>query len=149
MELSRTMCDTLAVTPGVSFALTAARLCVCVCAADVGNIAGNTRLGIPQILMNDGPQGFRDNAHPGTTTQWPCGLAIATTWDPTAAADWGASMGKEFYQKGSNVQLGPGLCVARVPRNGRNFEYLSGEDPFLGYKMVGPLIQAIQSQGVM
>ena len=64
-------------------------------------------------------------------------------------------MGKEFYDKGSNLQLGPGLNVARVPlqlglsqnsrskskcsgcwhvrspmfvsfRNGRNFEYLSG-----------------------
>jgi hypothetical protein len=42
-------------------------------------------------------------------------------------------MGKEFYDKGANVQLGPGLCLARVPRNGRNFEYLSGEDPYLGY----------------
>ena len=34
------------------------------------------------------------------------------------------------YRKGANVQLGPGMCLARVPRNGRNFEYLSGEDPF-------------------
>ena len=41
-------------------------------------------------------------------------------------------MGKEFFGKGSNVQLGPGVCLARVPRNGRNFEYISGEDPFLG-----------------
>ena len=34
------------------------------------------------------------------------------------------------------MQLGPGVCVARVPKNGRNFEYLSGEDPYLGYKLV-------------
>ena len=33
-------------------------------------------------------------------------------------------MGKEFYAKGSNIQLGPGVCLARVPRNGRNFEIL-------------------------
>jgi hypothetical protein len=31
-------------------------------------------------------------------------------------------MGEEFAAKGSNVQLGPGLNVARVPNNGRNFE---------------------------
>ena len=40
---------------------------------------------------------------------------------------WGEAMGEEFFAKGSNVQLGPGVCVARVPKNGRNFEYLSGE----------------------
>ena len=49
----------------------------------------------------------------------------------------------------ANVQLGPGLCVARVPRNGRNFEYLSGEDPFLGYTLVQPVIKGIQGQGVI
>jgi Glycosyl hydrolase family 3 N terminal domain len=50
---------------------------------------------------------------------------------------------------GANVQLGPGVCLARVPVNGRNFEYLSGEDPFLGYTMVQPVIKGIQSQGVI
>ena len=47
---------------------------------------------------------------------------------------------------GSNVQLGPGVCLARVPVNGRNFEYLSGEDPFLGYVLVQPTVRGIQSQ---
>merc|ERR1740117_2175090 len=41
------------------------------------------------------------------------------------------------------------MNVARVPRNGRNFEYRSGEDPFLGAAMVGPAIQGIQSAGVV
>jgi beta-glucosidase-like glycosyl hydrolase len=58
-------------------------------------------------------------------------------------------MGKEFHAKGANVQLGPGLCLARVPRNGRNFEYLSGEDPYLGYTLVQPVINGIQSQKVV
>lgn len=47
------------------------------------------------------------------------------------------------------MQLGPGLCLARVPRNGRNFEYLSGEDPYLGYTLVQPAVKGIQSQGVI
>ena len=97
--------------------------------------------------MNDGPQGFRDNAHLGSTTSWPSGLTVATTWDPVLAGTWGEAMGEEFRDKGSNVQLGPGLCVARVPRNGRNFEYLSGEDPKLGATLVGPVIKGIQSKG--
>ena len=58
-------------------------------------------------------------------------------------------MGAEFHGKGANVQLGPGMCVARVPRNGRNFEYLSGEDPVLGVNMVPPVVKGIQSKGVI
>ena len=65
--------------------------------------------------MNDGPQGFRDNEHPGSTTAWPCSLAIAATFDAEAAREWGAAMGAEFHGKGANVQLGPGLCLVRTP----------------------------------
>lgn len=116
----------------------------------VGTIQGNTRLGIPAILMNDGPQGFRaPEKYAGTTTAWPCGLAVAATWDAQLAYAWGAGMGEEFTAKGANVQLGPGLNVARVPVNGRNFEYISGEDPALGAAMVAPAIKGIQSQGVI
>jgi beta-glucosidase len=66
-----------------------------------------------------------------------------------AVEEWGVGMGKEFYDKGSNVLLGPGLCVARIPRNGRNFEYLSGEDPYLGSALVRPAVAGIQSQRVI
>jgi len=115
----------------------------------VGNVEGNSRLGIPAIRMNDGPQGFRDNVHPGSSTAWPCSLAIGATFDRAAASVWGAAMGDEFFRKGSNLQLGPGMCIARVPRNGRNFEYISGEDPYLGYVLVQPVVTGIQAQGVV
>ena len=49
-------------------------------------------------------------------------------------------MGKEFYNKGANVALGPGVNINRVPKNGRNFEYLSGEDPKLGAKLAATLV---------
>ncbi len=62
----------------------------------VGNVAGNLRLGIPSLNMNDGPQGFRDDAHPGTSTQWPSALTIAATWDLDIANAWGSAMGEEF-----------------------------------------------------
>lgn len=118
--------------------------------AYVGNVAPVQRLGIPPINMNDGPQGFRTtDALKGTSTAWPSGLTLAASWDEAAALEWGTGMGKEFYDKGSNVQLGPGLNVARVPTNGRNFEYLSGEDPYLGYRMVQPVVKGIQSQKVL
>ena len=115
----------------------------------VGNVCSNARLGIPPLKMNDGPPGFRDDRHLGTTTAWPAALHVAATWCENATRAWGAAMGAEFRAKGANVQLGPGVCVARVPQNGRNFEYVSGEDPFLGYTLVQPLVEGIQSQKVV
>ncbi|KAJ9448668.1 putative beta-glucosidase L [Diplonema papillatum] len=115
----------------------------------VGNVVAIPRLGIPALNLNDGPQGFRDDAHPGTTTAFPSGLTMAATWDEEMLSLWGTMMGEEFYGKGANVQLGPGLCIARIPQNGRNFEYLSGEDPHLGYTLVQPAIKGIQSQKVV
>lgn len=115
----------------------------------IGWVPSNDRLGIPSIRMNDGPQGFRDEHHPGTSTAWPSGLNVGATWDPELAYKWGEAMGKEFLEKGANVLLGPGMNVARVPVNGRNFEYVSGGDPYLGYSMVGRIIDGIQEQGVI
>lgn len=45
-------------------------------------------------------------------------------------------MGEEFYNKGTNIQEGPGINIARIPQNGRTFEYISGEDPVLGGTLV-------------
>ena len=110
----------------------------------VGHVPANTRLGIPPLILNDGPQGFRVGSRPGvqgTSTQWPSGLTAGATWDRDALREWGTGMGLEFRQKGANVQLGPGVCLARIPNCGRNFEYLSGEDPFLGNQLVAPAVQ--------
>jgi beta-glucosidase len=115
----------------------------------VGLVPGIPELGIPDIRMNDGPQGFRAMGHPGTSTAWPSGLTMAASWNVDNVRHWGAAMGEEFYNKGAHVLLGPGLCVARVPRNGRNFEYLSGEDPFLGYTLAKPAVEGMQSEGVV
>jgi hypothetical protein len=42
--------------------------------------------------------------------------------DVSLVYEWGKAMGEEFRMKGSRVQLGPGVNLARVPQNGRNFE---------------------------
>ena len=73
--------------------------------AYTGNVLGNERLGIPPIHMNDGPQGFRENIFPGTTTAWPSSLTIAASFDVDMAGKWGDGMGKEFFAKGANVQV--------------------------------------------
>jgi beta-glucosidase len=113
-----------------------------------GNTLPNKRLGIPTLNMNDGPQGFRANTA-GTTTQFPCSLCVAASFDVDTAYNWGRAMGEEFVAKGANIQLGPALNVERVPLDGRNFEYLSGEDPMLGYWLTYSVVKAIQSTGVM
>ena len=102
----------------------------------VGYIPGNDRLGIPALTINDAGNGFRDNNHPGSTTCWPSALAAGSTWDLDRIQKLGEYMAQEFYDKGSNVLLGPGVNLARVPLNGRTFEYMSGGDPFLGYTVI-------------
>ena len=110
-------------------------------------IPGVPRLGIPELRMNDGPEGFRGPA--GTSTQWPSGLTVAHTFDVDSFAEYGVALGVEFSGKGANCLFGPGLNLARLPNGGRSFEYLTGEDPFLGATLVKPIIKGIQSQGVI
>lgn len=102
--------------------------------------------------MHDGPQGFRvtETTTPvGSTTAWPSGLSVAASWDVDLMYRWHAAMASEFKAKGANIQLGPGIGIARVPNAGRNFEYLCGEDPYLGSALVIPAVNGIQDQGVM
>lgn len=115
----------------------------------VGFVIGNERLGIPELRLNDGPQGYRDNLYPFTSTAWPSAMTVATSWDRDYITKWAEAMGDEFYRKGANVFLGPGLNLARVPLNGRNFEYMSGEDPYLGNQLVRPFVEGMQSKGVI
>ena len=104
---------------------------------------------MPQINYNDGPQGFRDNWNHGSTTAWPSVLAYGQSWDVELVEEWGQKMGAEFKGKGAGVQLGPGMNVMRVGVNGRDFEYVSGEDPIVGATLVEPLIRGIQSNGIL
>lgn len=118
----------------------------------VGNIEGNGRLGIPKISMQDGPQGFRitkKTGAEGSTTAWPSSLNIASSFDAQLAGRWAIAMASEFVAKGSNMQLAPGLGIARVPTSGRIFEYLCGEDPVLGSLLSYEVVKGIQSQGII
>ena len=102
--------------------------------------------------IQDGPQGLRTKwktGGPGTTTCWPSSLTAAATWDPALLQEWATEMSSEFKAKGVNLQLGPGIGIARVPTAGRNWEYLSGEDPFLGAALVQGVIKGIQDNGVI
>lgn len=117
----------------------------------IGNTPAIPHLGIPALNMQDASNGFRPTmpGTKGTVTCFPSMLAVAATWDEDIVARVGHAMGMEFRGKGANVMLGPSINVHRVASNGRNFEYLSGEDPYLGSRLVRPFIAAVQSTGVM
>ena len=99
----------------------------------------------PRFPRADGPQGVANNNK--NVTCWPAALTVVQTWDEAAMAAFGAGMGREQYLKGSTVMLGPGVNLARVPWNGRNFEY-QGEDAYLAARMVHAEVIGIQSQNV-
>jgi beta-glucosidase len=119
--------------------------------------SGVPRLGIPELWMDDGPHGVReetlwnawDNAHwtNDSVTAFPALTCLAATWNPQMAARYGKAVGEEARYRNKNVLLGPGVNIYRTPLNGRNFEYL-GEDPYLSSKMVVPYIQGLQQNGV-
>jgi beta-glucosidase len=117
----------------------------------VGNIPGVARLKVPSLNMQDASQGFRtlDKTQFGQVTSWPCSLAVAANWDTEATRAWGVALGVEFRAKGANMILGPSLNVHRVARGGRNAEYISGEDGYLGSQLVPEYVTGVQSQRVI
>jgi beta-glucosidase len=112
-----------------------------------GFIPGIPRLGIPDFNTNDGPAGTGNCAgRPnGAGTVLPPSIAMAASWDPNLAYDYGALIGTEERNQGFNVWYGAAIGLAREPRNGRTFEY-HGEDPVLSGKMVVPKIRGAQDQ---
>jgi len=118
---------------------------------------GVPRLGIPEIWMSDGPHGVRgeinwDNwGYAGWTndsiTAFPALTALAATFNPDLAYEYGFALGEEAGYRKKDIILGPGVNIYRTPLNGRNFEYM-GEDPFLASTMVVPYIKGVQKNGV-
>merc|ERR1719356_1521612 len=100
--------------------------------------------------MNDGPQGYNSyGTAPSSSTQFPCLLAVAASFDPQVSARYAAAIADEFVGKGSNVLLGPDVEVTRAVLTGRSFETISGEDPYLGSQLVRPFIKAVQDHGII
>ncbi|MCH5246218.1 MAG: glycoside hydrolase family 3 C-terminal domain-containing protein [Muribaculaceae bacterium] len=118
---------------------------------------GVPRLGIPGLMMSDGPHGVRAEISWNTwkyadwttdsATAYPALTGLAATWNRDLARRFGVSIGEEALYRGKNVLLGPGVNIYRTPLNGRNFEYM-GEDPYLAGELAAEYIQGVQSNGV-
>lgn len=119
--------------------------------------AGVPRLGIRQLNYSDGPHGVREEIdwnswNPAHWTNdscvaFPTLTCLASTWNTSLSALYGNAVSEEFAYRGKDVMLGPGVNIARVPLNGRAFEYM-GEDPYLAGEMAVPYIVAAQKNGI-
>jgi beta-glucosidase len=114
------------------------------------------RLGIPGIMVTDGPHGLRKQAgeadhvglnHSVPATCFPPAAGLASTWNPELLTRIGEALGRECRTEEVAVLLGPGVNMKRSPLCGRNFEYFS-EDPLLAGDLGAALVNGIQSTGV-
>jgi beta-glucosidase len=105
---------------------------------------GIPALCIPQLGEEDGPNGVAD----GLTgvTELPAGVALAATFDPSLASQYGQVVGREELGKGAAVNLGPTVNIDRDPRWGRSFETYT-EDPYLNQSLAVSEIDGLQSTG--
>jgi len=114
------------------------------------------RLGIPAIVVSDGPHGLRcqpDRGDHGAisgslpATCFPTACALGSSWNPELVRRVAQAIGAEAHAQGVAVVLGPGINIKRSPLCGRNFEYFS-EDPLLAGVLGAAHVQGLQSRGV-
>ncbi|WP_044957288.1 beta-glucosidase [Butyrivibrio sp. LC3010] len=118
---------------------------------------GVPHLGIPPLVMSDGPMGVRADFQ---NSQWipvgntddyvtylPCNSAVAATWNRNLASRTGSVLGSEARGRRKDVILAPGINLKRSPLCGRNFEYFS-EDPFLTSELATEYVKGVQSWDV-
>ena len=112
------------------------------------------RLGIPELIVSDGPHGVRrvPDVNQMTlqslpATCFPTASCLASTWDVDLINQMGKALAEECIALNVDVLLGPGANMKRSPLGGRNFEYFS-EDPCLAGEMAAGFIKGVQSKGV-
>jgi beta-glucosidase len=124
--------------------------------SDFWHTAAIERLGVPAVMLADGPHGLRrqpdEGDHVGLggslpATCFPTASALGSSWDVDLVRRVGAAIGVEARAQGVAVVLGPGINIKRSPLCGRNFEYLS-EDPLVSGVLGAALVDGLQSQGV-
>lgn len=105
----------------------------------------NIRLGIPAMVMTDGPLGPNAKGH---STNYSAMINLAATFNTDLMYRVAEQIGEETRIMGRNMLLGPCINIARVPHGGRTFEGF-GEDPYLMSQMVVPYVKGVQSKNVI
>lgn len=124
--------------------------------ADFWKLKCVERLGIPQVMVTDGPHGVRKQAeaadHLGINESekaicFPAGCATASSFDRDLIRRQGELLGQECQAMNVSTILGPAMNIKRSPLCGRNFEYYS-EDPYVSTEIAAALIEGVQSKNV-
>lgn len=123
--------------------------------ADSWHTAEIRRLGVPSMMMTDGPHGLRKERDGDETvmatsepaTCFPTAAALSCSFDEDLLAEVGRALALEAKAAGVSVVLGPGVNIKRSPLCGRNFEYFS-EDPYLAGRLGAAYINGMQTEGV-
>ena len=114
------------------------------------------RLGIPKVMVSDGPHGLRKQDEKGDhlglngsiqAVCFPPACLSACSFDRELMTEFGEVIGKEAQANDVSVILGPAVNIKRSPLCGRNFEYYS-EDPYLAGETAAAFINGVQSQHV-
>lgn len=115
-----------------------------------GFVPGVPRLDIPNLTETDGPLGvtYVLGLRGDHATAMPAGIAMGATFNRDLAYAQGEAIGAEAQAKGYNDLLAGGANLARDPRNGRTFEYVS-EDQLLTGQLIGWNIAGIQSNEIV
>ena len=112
-------------------------------------LEGCPELGVPSIIMGDGPQGINSKTQRDLPcTYYACGVSAAASFDRNAVLHMGEGLGTDARARGVGFLLGPGVNIYRVPLCGRNFEYF-GEDPYLAGEIAASYVLGVQEQGVI
>ncbi len=123
---------------------------------DFWHTKGIERLGIPSVMVSDGPHGLRkqeDEAdHLGINDSikavcFPAGCATASSFDRNLLEELGEIIGNECQAENISTILGPAMNIKRSPLCGRNFEYYS-EDPLVSSEMASAFVRGVQSKSV-
>lgn len=124
--------------------------------ADFWHTKAVPRLGVPSMMVSDGPHGLRKQDlqadHLGINESikavcFPAGCAAAASFDRNLLYKVGETLGNECQAEGVGVILGPAVNIKRSPLCGRNFEYYS-EDPYLASELAANEIEGVQSKNV-
>lgn len=124
--------------------------------ADFWHLKGVERLGIPSVMVTDGPHGLRKQAEGGDhlginesekAVCFPAGCATAASFDRALIKRQGETIGHECQAMNVSTILGPAMNIKRSPLCGRNFEYYS-EDPYVSSELAAALIEGVQSKNV-
>jgi len=124
--------------------------------SDFWHTAAVERVGVPSVMLADGPHGLRKQPEGGDhvglggsvpATCFPTAAALGSSWDADLVRRVGEALGRDARVERVSVLLGPGINIKRSPLCGRNFEYLS-EDPLLSGVLGAAMVDGVQSQGI-